>query len=278
MDSVFYSKKLCELGEGIFYDSIGGNILWLDIINSTLFIKRIDKSDNVMRFNLDLNPSTIFKVELPHVYFSDAKGIAVFNTDSQQTKRLYALGENISDGLDMRTNDGAMLDGKYLFGTMFKDPSKGKGKLFLYDPNNSKLLSSVANISIPNTFIELDDELLISDSQEQKVYAYNKRSLFSERRVWADFSDTNMTPDGGCLSIDGKVFIAMWGGACVKCFDLKGNELHEINVPALQPTNCVISDSELYVTTARDGLSDDELVTYPLSGALFRFQLGEVCG
>ncbi len=208
---------------------------------------------------------------------SDSKGIVVLDIDSHKQSRLLDLSDNYFVKEGMRTNDGVMLGNKYLFGTMYKTPTKGKGQLFLYDHEEEQLLSSEMNVAIPNTFIEVDDAILVSDSLEQKVYRYSKASLFEEREVWADFSNTNMTPDGGCLSEDGKIYIAMWGGACVKCFDTDGNELGDIPVEALQPTNCVISNSQLYVTSARDGLSPQELGAYPLSGAVFKINLGEAC-
>jgi sugar lactone lactonase YvrE len=56
-----------------------------------------------------------------------------------------------------------------------------------------------------------------------------------------------------------------------------GQLLAQFSVPAWQVTSCVFGGSdmnELYITTARHGLSSAMLKKYPLSGGLFRMQAG----
>ncbi|NSY35204.1 hypothetical protein DS891_16820 [Pseudoalteromonas sp. JC28] len=273
--NVFYSEVKCQLGEGIYYDETTERLLWLDITESTLFVSGLECPLNVTSFQLSLNPSTIFKVEWPNVYISDSKGILNFNCISLESNRVLNLHLDSSRGLDMRTNDGVMIKDKYFFGSMAKTPKENEGQLFLYDEKKEHLSFSNFHISIPNTFIELENCVLISDSFEQKIYKYSKNNLLVERQEWHDFSKSAMTPDGGCKSPNGVIYITMWGGGCVKSFDQNGNELCEFILPVPQPTNCVLIEGSLYITTAREGLSLEQLKKYPLSGAIFKIDLGE---
>ena len=53
--------------------------------------------------------------------------------------------------------------------------------------------------------------------------------------------------------------------------------VNELELPAPRVTSCCFGGDnydELYVTTAREGMSETELDDYPLSGSVFRFSPG----
>ena len=77
---------------------------------------------------------------------------------------------------------------------------------------------------------------------------------------------------------NGNLWIAMWGGHKVACYDPNNGELlAEVQTPAPQVTSCAFGGDnfdKLYITTARLGLSDEELEDYPLSGGVFSCDVG----
>jgi len=81
-------------------------------------------------------------------------------------------------------------------------------------------------------------------------------------------------PDGMTSDTDGNLWIAMWGGAQVTKWDPRtGRLLEQIPLPVLQPSSCIFGGAdlnELYVTSARKGLSQEKLQEYPLSGGVFK--------
>jgi sugar lactone lactonase YvrE len=81
-------------------------------------------------------------------------------------------------------------------------------------------------------------------------------------------------PDGMTSDTDGNLWIALWGGAQVtKWNPHTGQLLDQVHVPALQTSSCVFGGkdlNELYVTSARVGMSEENLKKYPLSGGLFK--------
>ncbi|WP_392340459.1 SMP-30/gluconolactonase/LRE family protein [Moritella marina] len=271
--NVFVNMR-CSLGEGVYLDLDTNYLYWLDINNSMLFRKKIKNEQNdVESFKVGSMPSVILSVKGDVVIFSERRGIYKFNLI---TKFCTLLGSSLSSDITckMRANDGVKLrSGKYIFGTMSLTAINNKGSLYSYD--GMDISSSEPHITIPNTFIELDSDVLISDSAENKIYSYPKSSLldYKTRQLWWDSNCSNVTPDGGCLSDDGYIYIAMWGAACIYKFNQSGHLLNKIQIPALQPTNCIISNNKLYVTSALDGMSEEQIKQYPLSGSVFEILL-----
>jgi sugar lactone lactonase YvrE len=72
----------------------------------------------------------------------------------------------------------------------------------------------------------------------------------------------------------GNLWIAMWGGAqATKWNPNSGELLEQIHIPALHTSSCVFGGrdmNELFVTSARHGMSQADLERYPLSGGLFK--------
>jgi sugar lactone lactonase YvrE len=83
-------------------------------------------------------------------------------------------------------------------------------------------------------------------------------------------------PDGMTSDRDGNLWIAMWGGAALTKWDpASGRLLQTIPIPALNVTSCAFGGekfTDLYITSARKGLSEEQLAQYPLTGGLFRLR------
>ncbi|MNE55025.1 L-arabinolactonase [compost metagenome] len=77
---------------------------------------------------------------------------------------------------------------------------------------------------------------------------------------------------------EGMLWVAQWGGSCVSRWNPHtGEQIGRIEVPALNVTSCTFGGEaldELYITTARNGMSEEELERWPLTGGLFRFKPG----
>ena len=254
------------LGEGIFFDKFSCDLFWVDISSNKIFQYSTVHKKLSKLFSVPFNPSCILDLKNNNLIYTNSKGVASLELISGNITQLSTIPHN---SLIYRCNDGTKLtDNTYIFGTMAFKPETNVGKI--YKLNNMNVLEKVdLGISIPNTFIELEDEILISDSLKQITYSYPK-NLDSKPKIWADFSKEIFTPDGGLLE-NNKIFIAMWGGAKITVMSTNGDFLNDIELPALQPTNCICADDNLlYVTTAREGLDDEQLAKYPLSGKTFK--------
>jgi sugar lactone lactonase YvrE len=100
-----------------------------------------------------------------------------------------------------------------------------------------------------------------------------------QRRVYADLSAFEGVPDGLTVDADGYVWVAMWGGGVLRRFAPDGGQDAVLEMPVSQPTSCAFGGpgmSDLYVTSARVGLTEAELKAQPLAGRLLRVHPGPV--
>jgi sugar lactone lactonase YvrE len=79
-------------------------------------------------------------------------------------------------------------------------------------------------------------------------------------------------PDGLALDVNGCVWVAVWDAACVCRFSPRGELLARIELPVDRPTSVAFGGTDLrdlYITSAREGLSDAQLTAQPLAGSIF---------
>jgi sugar lactone lactonase YvrE len=265
-----FHKQACTLGEGLYYSADA--LLWLDIAQSKLMKKTwVGKYSEYV---LPEQASAIWKFENDIVIVVSESGLCSINLSTHEWIVICRFPKR-KRSVAMRANDGGCVnESMYLFGSMQKEPSGYFGSLYL---TNGEFLEEIyTGIGIPNTFIKLEgSQMLVSDSFEKKMYIFDlnldeKKVL--GKRDWLDLSNYDFTPDGGCISNNGRIFIAMWNGACVNEYDTQANLIQSHSIPALRPTNCVLSQNEgsLYITSARDGMTCEELKKYPMSGSIFK--------
>ena len=273
---VVFHKSHNTLGEGLFVDCESGCVFWTDIAESCVYRKFPD-TGRCDSYSVDGHPSVILAVNGSKLLLCSRDGVVSFDLESRDQTVLSANPDTIrADGL--RANDGTALDnGFVIYGTMEFEPREGTGGLYLYDGDITHSLDTP--IGIPNGFIRLDESaILIADSLTKKVNLYKvdkKARMLRFVNCWHDFSSNCFTPDGGCTDYNGNVYFTLWDGSGVAVLDYSGNLVEIISLPVPRPTNCKLAgEKRLLVTTAREGLSQEQLQEAPLSGSVLEIQLG----
>ena len=85
------------------------------------------------------------------------------------------------------------------------------------------------------------------------------------------------TPDGLCIDENDAIWVAMWGGYEVRQLSPDGGTISRVKLPTAQPSCCTIGGEHgttLYVTTAREDLSEEILESEPDAGRLFCAEVG----
>jgi sugar lactone lactonase YvrE len=268
----------CYLAESPIYHVHTDVWFWVDILAGELYCghNTVDGIQPELLKKFEFNISNIVTIDENHLLLSGEDVLIIFNLTTKQIE--HSIGLNLASC--MRCNDGAVgHDGRYWFGTMEKKPTGLNGQVYSLDLQ-WKLKQHKASIGIPNTFIWLDDDtVLISDSFLQKTFKIKRLTSdtldWENKEVWLDFSGTSNTPDGGALDCDGNVWLAIWGAGAVHQYSSNGVLLNKIELNALQPTSCSFggkSNNELLITTATEGLSDQQLLLYPDSGCVLLHQ------
>lgn len=206
--------------------------------------------------------------------------LAELNIATNEIKTLFDLEPGLPEN---RCNDGKCdKQGRLWIGTMNVDCKPGKGSLYCID-RNLKVTTVLQNLTISNGmgWSLAGNEMYFIDSHDQHVkrfdFAIDHPSL-SHEQIIIRSATTHESPDGMCVDSEGMLWVAFWGGARVGRYDPStGKQLAEIAVPALHVTSCCFGGSDLhtlYITTARQGLTEQQLQDYPLSGSLFSCQPG----
>ena len=130
-------------------------------------------------------------------------------------------------------------------------------------------------ITISNTVCWSPDgkTMYFSDTATGVIWAYDydlDEGVITNRRDFARFERGD--PDGSTVDAEGCLWNCRWDGGCVVRFTPAGKVDRVIDVPAARPTSCAFGGTgldELYITSARYGMSPAEIAAAPRAGDLF---------
>jgi len=114
-----------------------------------------------------------------------------------------------------------------------------------------------------------------TDTPTRIVHAYDFDAASgqpSNRRELTHFANATHRPDGAAVDSDGCYWTAFYGGGKVARISPAGAVLALFPIAAMCPTMCAFGGPDLktlYVTSARQFRSAEELTRLPLSGGLF---------
>ena len=117
------------------------------------------------------------------------------------------------------------------------------------------------------------------DSAEQMILAFDHdvaTGALSNRRVFASTLEAGCYPDGSAVDADGYLWNAQWAGSRVVRYAPDGSIDRVVKMPVSRPTSCAFGGDglkTLYITSAREGLSDAALDRQPMAGSLFALEV-----
>lgn len=184
-----------------------------------------------------------------------------------------------ADGAAVRFNDGKVDPwGRFVAGTMDWDQSSPVGALHMLWPDNS-VTTVLDQVTISNglAWSTGGDVLYYIDSPTQRVDAFDvdpPSGALTGRRTVIEVGD--VFPDGMAIDDDGCLWVAIWDAGQVRRYALDGRLLEVVAVPEGGHVSSAAFGgprmSTLYITTARDGLTEAELAQAPHAGDLFALE------
>lgn len=204
--------------------------------------------------------------------------IATFSVATKQLSSFTAVVE----GPSLRLNDGAVdPGGRFWVGSMdSQKQQESHGSLFRFDPDG-RLHTMDSGFTVSNGLGWSPDQrtFYFIDTFRRVILAYDYAAAagtIANRRVFARTGEADGYPDGMAVDAEGHVLVAFWGGWKIIRYDPDGKVEREIRFPVANPTACAFGGKdldELYVTSARLGLTPEQLADQPMAGDLFRVQL-----
>lgn len=217
---------------------------------------------------------------------SDSRLIAALRTGffffEPKTGGLAPIHDPEPDLPGNRLNDGKMdRKGRFWCGSMADPERAPAGTLYRLDPDGS-CTAMADGITIPNALCWSPDgaTMYFADSPERVIRAYDfdpASGAISNRREFARVPENDGVPDGATIDAEGYLWSAHMRGRRVTRYDPDGRIDRVIELPCDNVTSCGFGGKNLdvlYITTARQRLSDRELAAQPLAGSLFAVEPG----
>ncbi len=268
MRAEFLLDARAELGEGPCWDARTQTLHWLDVLK-----KRIYAGSDLLA-QLDEFVGCAAPRRDGGFILALKNSLVDLKPDSAKPTLLASVSEPVHN----RFNDGKCDPaGRFLAGTMDHNEVEASGALYSY--NGKTVTTLLTGIRISNGLTWSPDHKTFHyiDTPTRQVTAFDydfATGQIANPRAAIRIPDGMGWPDGMTSDTDGNLWIAMWGGAQVTKWDPRtGQLLEQISVPALQSSSCIFGGAdlnELYITSARKGMSEADLQKYPLSGGLFK--------
>lgn len=177
-----------------------------------------------------------------------------------------------------RFNDGHVdAQGMLWFGSMHDAEEAASGALYRFDGAHVRTMDDGYVITNGPAVSPDGRTLYHTDTLDKRVYAFDVApdDALSNKRVFVEIADGGY-PDGMAVDAEGHLWVATFGGWRIDRFDAQGRKAGEVRFPCANVTKLAFGGDDLrtvYATTARKGLSPDELAAQPLAGGLFTFRL-----
>ena len=268
-----------ELGEGAFWNHKTQEFYWIDIEGKKFNIYN-PKTKTNKSYTMPSRIGTVVPYNSKEAVVALQDGVYKINLE---TEKLSLLSNVESEIIGNRFNDGKCDPlGNLWVGSMHLDQKQYAANLYKISETGEaqKMLDS---ITISNGIVWTSDAktMYYIDTPTSKIKAYdfdNKTGEISNERVAVEVPDTLGYPDGMTIDENDMLWVGMWNGNAVIQFDPKTGELvSKIEVPAHNVSSCAFGGEnldELYITTARVDMSEEELKEKPLSGSIFKVKPG----
>jgi sugar lactone lactonase YvrE len=259
------------LGEGPCWSVAEGRLYWFDIKRAILHWHG-PGSGTDGQFQLPMRASAAASCP-GGLLLATERGLARFDSASGEV----TLTQPMDFGPGFRSNDGKIdPQGRFWWSTMDDDGGRRPGAIFVTQANGrtERVIDGV-HISNATSFTADGATLYLADSSLKTIFAYDTADL-SHRRVFAKAEGAG-APDGAAMDSDGFLWNAEWGAGRIVRYAPDGSIDRIVEMPVEQPSCCAFGGPDLatlYVTSARDGLSDADLARQPEAGGLFAFEPG----
>lgn len=253
-------------GEGPVWSPRWGGLRWLDMLAGDLL--SLDADGRVDRRHVGSIVAAVRPRRGGGAVLAVERGFALEEPDG-----LITYLPPVWSSTAIRMNEGGCdPDGRFYCGSMAYDQRPGAASLYQLDRDLS-VHTVLTEVTISNGLEWSPDgsRAYYNDTPTHRisVFDYGAQSGLTNRRTFAEIPDDG-NPDGLTVDSEGGVWTAIFGSGCVHRYGPDGVLDEVVEVPARQVTACTFGGEqldELFITTSREGLRDDEDL---LAGSLFR--------
>lgn len=268
----------CELGEGAFWHPLQERLFWFDILNKTLFSATAG-GIMVDRFTFDTPVTAAGVIDADNLAIASAAGIFRLELATDTRELITPLEP---ESTTTRSNDGRVApSGGFWIGTMgLKDPGRIPAGS-LYQVRAGAVTKILGDVHIPNATCFAPDgkTAYFTDGVTRTIRKVSiDRDTGLPTGEWQDFTKVTdqAEPDGAIVDSEGYMWNAQWNGSRVVRYAPDGSIDRIVTLPVSRPTCPALGGSDLktlYITSAREGLTAEQLEKEPLAGSVFAIRV-----
>jgi sugar lactone lactonase YvrE len=262
----------CSVAESPVWDAAARRLLFCDINGKRINALSIDTGERetwdfpevVGSFGL-CRSGRLVVAQRHHVVLFDPKIGAL--TD---------LTANVEEPRTNRLNDGKVgPDGAFWVGSMDENSPRQKVAALYRVTADGRITKQQDGIAVSNGLAWSPDgrTMYHSDSTAGVIQAWDFDPATGTRtghRILATLTSDDGRPDGAATDADGNYWSAGPSAGCLNCFSPAGELLRKWAFPVPGPTMPCFAGDWLYVTSLREGKSEQVLAEHPTLGGLFR--------
>lgn len=275
----------CELGECVLWCERRGALFWTDITSARLWM-HVPDSGVTRHWALPERLGCFALCDDGRLLLGLAKGLSLFNPDADAVA-LQHVTDIERERHDTRLNDGRCdRHGNFVFGTKNERDDAATGSYFQFSFARGLRRLALPGTAIANSICFSGDggTMYFCDSRVPEILQCDyqpERATVSEVRRFTRIDAAGASPDGSIVDAEGCLWNAQWGAARVVRYRPDGSIERIVPMPAKNPSCCTLGGAafdQLYVSTAREDMSADELAHTPHAGGVYRLPLADVRG
>ena len=267
------TKHFCLLGESPVWDNKQKRIFWIDIMNGMIQYY-YPASGKFGTFQLGQTIGSIALKRSGGLIAALKSGFAEIDLNRETIRLNSEVETNLPDN---RFNDGKCDPiGRFWAGTMSISNTPHAGSLYVLEKNF--VCTKIVGVSCSNGLAWSPDHktLYYIDTPTSSVVAYDYNIItgnITNKNIVINIPKEEGYPDGMTIDKEGMLWIALWGGWKIARYNPRtGKQLYQFSLPVSRVSSCIFGGDtleDIYITSARTGLSEDDLKNQPLSGSLF---------
>ena len=266
-----------SLGESPLWDPVTERLFWVDI-NRCLIHQLDPRTGEITDWPCKTEPGCLGRADNGRLVAGIRDGFYFFSPATGEFERITDPEPGKPEN---RVNDGKVdRAGRFWAGTM-RDPNPDEPCGALYKLEGQTALQMLDGIRIPNSLCWSPDNqtLYFSDTRARVIWGFDfnlASGELSNRRLFVDLQGQLGRPDGATVDTEGYLWSAEYGGGRVVRYTPDGTVDKVVNLPVANVTCPTFGGTDyktLFITTASQRLTENELAEQPLAGGLFSLKV-----
>ncbi|MBB6135003.1 sugar lactone lactonase YvrE [Massilia aurea] len=271
------------VGESAIWHEVESALYWVDIEGLT--VNRLHAaSGKFSSWKMGSNPSALAIDDNNFLVVATRERLLRLNTtDGAETP----IADAPYDTSKVRFNDGRVDPaGRFWIGTMYEPRDQPAAEMYVLARDNLRCAWRGGMTNSNGLAWSLDGRTMFhADTTTHRIDCYDfdvATGEHSNRRTILTFPtdktapDYGGRPDGATIDSEGMYWVAMFEGGRVLRISPSGEILREIKLPVRCPTSVCFGGPDLrtlYITSASQGRSNEEIAQYPHTGKVLSVRL-----